>query len=112
MRRLIFGVVFLALLTASSVFADPPDLLKISDIKFGTKAVGFSVFRGIEPEKFDVELRNPVDYMGRVLILARVSGGPLETPLEKIGALSGMSGSPVFVNCSSYQECVNRGVLV
>src|SRR3989338_9053215 len=93
----------------SSSSRQTPKILKLSEIQFDTQAVGFSVFRGVEPEKFDVQLRNVFDAGWFSMIVARISGGPMETPLEKIGAVAGMSGSPIFVgDCDSRDECVSK----
>ncbi|OGN03833.1 MAG: hypothetical protein A2655_01055 [Candidatus Yanofskybacteria bacterium RIFCSPHIGHO2_01_FULL_43_42] len=95
----------------SPVFADVPKILTLSEIQAGTKAVGFTVFSGVEPQRFDVVLGEPIDAGGFYYVLIKVSGGPMETPLEKIGAMSGMSGSPIFVDCQEYKECVKSGTL-
>ncbi len=72
------------------------DYIKIDDIEPGMKGYGFSVFKGWEPEKFDVEI---IDVMKnaspkRSFILARLKG----QNLEYSGVIAGMSGSPVYVN--------------
>ena len=97
---------------AVSAYASKPKVLAISDVKSGTKAIGFSVFSGTEPQEFNVALGELVIFGGNTFILARVSGGPLEVPLEKFGAIPGMSGSPVFIGCSNYDECIRQGTLV
>lgn len=66
-----------------------------SDIRPGMKGYGLSVFRGWEPERFEVEV---IDVMRNKLtagdiILVRVSGAGL----EKSGVIAGMSGSPVYL---------------
>lgn len=57
---------------------------------------GRTVFEGDRIETFGVEilgvLRNP--FPGRSIVLARLSGGPL----ERTGVMQGMSGSPVYVD--------------
>jgi hypothetical protein len=72
-------------------------LFPISEIRPGLKGVGRTVFEGDKVEEFQVEilgiLKNAVAPK-RDLILARLSGGPL----EKTGVISGMSGSPVYVD--------------
>lgn len=107
-----FLMILFMFMIGPPVFADTPKILRISEIKPGTQAVGFSVFRGVEPKKFDVELREVADAEGFDLIIARVSNGPMETPLEKMGAIAGMSGSPIFVGgCLEVKECVSKAVL-
>ena len=113
MHRVLLSSLLFILLTSSPVFADTPKILKMSEVRFGTKAVGFSVFRGVEPEKFDVQLREVNNVGGFPIILSRISKGPMETPLEKIGAIAGMSGSPIFVgDCLDLEECVSKVVLL
>jgi len=73
-----------------------PLILPIDSIKPGMKGVGYSVFSGTKPEKFNVEI---IDVMRRVsprgdIILARLSGAGL----EQSGVIAGMSGSPVYIN--------------
>src|SRR3989344_2553534 len=97
---------------AVDAWAYKPKILQLKDLHPGTKAIGFSVFKGVEPEPFDVVLGNTIDNMGSSLILARISGGPMDTTLEKIGAISGMSGSPIFVGCNDLDDCVKNGILV
>ncbi len=60
------------------------------------KAVGKTVFSGARIESFDVEILGVLDNIGpkQSLILARLSGGPL----DKTGVLQGMSGSPVYID--------------
>ena len=101
-------------------FANIPKILLLKDLKPGTRAIGFSVFKGVEPQPFDVLIGNTTNFMGGSLILSRVSGGPMETLLEEIGAISGMSGSPVFIDCinkklseeAQLEYCISSGTLV
>ena len=117
--RLLLMSLFLLIFTDVS-FAKTPKILKLENLKPGTKAIGFSVFRGVEPEPFDVVLGEPTKNGGLDLILARLSGGPMETLLEKIGPIAGMSGSPIFIECGDNKitseeklaDCVENGVLV
>jgi len=72
-------------------------LFPVSEIRPGLKGVGRTVFEGDKVEEFQVEilgvLKNALAPK-RDVILARLSGGPL----EKTGVISGMSGSPVYVD--------------
>src|SRR3989344_9691178 len=70
--RLLLSLVISFLLVSGSAFAKTPKILKISDLKSGTKAIGFSVFKGIEPEHFDVELGEATEPLQLNLILARL----------------------------------------
>lgn len=71
-------------------------VLPLDEVRAGMVGEGRTVFRGKEIETFGVEilgvLRNP--FPGRSIILARLSGGPL----EHTGVIQGMSGSPVTVD--------------
>ncbi len=57
---------------------------------------GLSVFRGQEPERFEVEILGNMAgvTVGDDYILAKLSGAGL----EKTGVIAGMSGSPVYVD--------------
>lgn len=72
-------------------------LFPIADIKPGLKGVGRTIFEGDHIEEFQVEilgiLKNSLAPK-KDLILARLSGGPL----EKTGVIAGMSGSPVYID--------------
>ncbi|PIR41726.1 MAG: hypothetical protein COV30_02250, partial [Candidatus Yanofskybacteria bacterium CG10_big_fil_rev_8_21_14_0_10_37_15] len=103
---------FLFLFTPSFLFADVPKIFKVSEIKANTKAIGFSVFKGVVPEPFDVILLEPIRMMDSYLILIRISGGPMDTPLEKIGGVAGMSGSPIYLgDCHDFKDCENKAPL-
>lgn len=70
--------------------------LSPEEIKPGMTGYGLSVFRGWEPEKFEVEI---IDVMKNVtpngnVILARLKG----QGLENSGVIAGMSGSPVYID--------------
>ncbi|GEM_PF-7107998 len=108
-----FSVFILIGFFAVDAWADKPKILDLKDLEPGTQAIGFSVFKGVEPQPFDVQLRGFIDAGGFNLILSHISGGPMETPLEKIGAISGMSGSPIFVgDCVELEECTSKAVLL
>ena len=88
----------LSLLAGAAVVpgAAAQSVLPLDEVRAGMVGEGRTVFRGEEIETFGVEilgvLRNP--FPGRSVILARLSGGPL----EHTGVLQGMSGSPVTVD--------------
>jgi hypothetical protein len=70
--------------------------LPTSEIRPGLKGVGRTVFEGDKIEEFQVEILGVMKNVlapKHDLILARLSGGPL----EKTGVIAGMSGSPVYV---------------
>lgn len=69
--------------------------LPFADVRAGMRGTGRTVFAGTRIETFDVEILGTLPNIGpdRNLILARLSGGPLETT----GVLAGMSGSPITI---------------
>jgi len=68
----------------------------LKDIKPGMRGTGRTVFSGARIEEFQVEILGILDNIGpkESLILARLSGGPL----EHTGVMQGMSGSPVYID--------------
>jgi len=64
-------------------------------LKPGMKGVGKTVFQGMKVEEFGVEILGVLKKWRPKgdLILAKLSGGPL----EKTGVIAGMSGSPVYI---------------
>ena len=69
----------------------------IEEIRAGQSGTGRTVFSGTAIEEFDVEILGALkNYTGpkSSVILGRLSGGPL----ERTGVISGMSGSPVYVD--------------
>jgi hypothetical protein len=81
---------FAAALSAQSA------LFPIKDIKPGMRGTGRTVFSGNKIEDFQVEILGVLENIGpkESLILARLSGGPL----EHTGVMQGMSGSPVYID--------------
>src|SRR5208282_4755162 len=76
---------------------DNLQLFPIADIKPGLKGVGRTIFQGDQIAEFQVEILGLLKNVlapKRDLILARLSGGPL----EKTGVIAGMSGSPVYID--------------
>ena len=67
----------------------------VKDLKPGMRGVGKTVFAGDRIEDFQVEILGVLDNIGpkQSLVLARLSGGPL----ERTGVMQGMSGSPVYI---------------
>jgi len=76
--------------------ASPPEILPFSQVRAGMKGSGLTVFSGTLVERFDAEILGTLENTGpqQNLILARLSGGPL----ERTGVMEGMSGSPVYVD--------------
>jgi hypothetical protein len=70
--------------------------MAIDEVRPGMKGVGRTVFEGTKIEDFQVEIMGVLRNVQprQDLILARLSGGPL----EKTGVIQGMSGSPVYID--------------
>ena len=71
-------------------------ILPLDQVKAGMKGKGRSVFQGNRIEEFDVEIIGVLKNLQpkKSIILARLEGGIL----EETGVISGMSGSPVYVD--------------
>src|SRR5216117_3906240 len=100
MNKRIAGFLFLflasLLATSLSAFAQAPKFFPVSEIRQGMKGTGRTVFQGTAIEDFQVEILGVLKNYGpkQDMILARLSGGPL----EKTGVIQGMSGSPVYID--------------
>ncbi|HON41906.1 MAG TPA: SpoIVB peptidase S55 domain-containing protein, partial [Bacillota bacterium] len=72
------------------------DTIDVSELRPGMKGHGMTVFRGLEPESFDVEVIGIIRRGGQLgnMVLVRVSGAAVEAAG---GVAEGMSGSPVYV---------------
>jgi hypothetical protein len=74
-----------------------PPIFPLSQVHAGLHGVGRTIFTGDKIDEFQVEilgvLKNAIAPQ-RDLILARLTGGPL----AKTGVISGMSGSPVYID--------------
>lgn len=94
-RLLVLTFVLVAVLLTSTIQAT--DYVKVSDIRPGMKAYGLTVFRGTEPERFDVEVLG-ISSFPRLgpKVFVRVSGGP-ENIINRCGTIiAGISGSPIY----------------
>jgi hypothetical protein len=85
-----------AALALAAVLSAQTALFPLKDLKPGMHGTGRTVFNGNKIEDFQVEILGVLDNIGpkESLILARLSGGPL----EHTGVMQGMSGSPVYVD--------------
>ncbi len=85
-----------ALLSCGAVLAAQTPILPLSEVRQGMRGVGKTIFQGDRIEEFQAEILGVLENAGpkQSIILARLSGGPL----ERSGVLQGMSGSPVYVN--------------
>jgi hypothetical protein len=70
--------------------------LTFDEVERGMKGTAKTVFQGTQIEEFEVEILGKLANIGpgQNLILGRCSGGPL----AETGVLSGMSGSPVYID--------------
>jgi hypothetical protein len=68
----------------------------LKDVRAGMHGTGRTVFTGSKVEEFQVEILGVLDGAGpkQSLILARLSGGPL----DHAGVMEGMSGSPIYLD--------------
>ena len=84
-----------AVFALAAVLPAQPNFFPLKDVKAGMRGVGKTVFNGNQIEDFQVEVLGVLDNVGpkQSLILARLSGGPL----EHTGVMQGMSGSPVYI---------------
>lgn len=88
--------VFLGLLCQPVRAQAPRDWIALDEIEGGQTGYGLSVFAGSEPERFELEVLGVLENTSpdRSYILARLTGQNLESH----GVISGMSGSPVFID--------------
>jgi SpoIVB peptidase S55 len=86
---------FVPLIVASGLFSQT-SIFPLRDIRAGQRGIGRTVFSGNKIEEFQVEILGVLENVGpkQSIILARLSGGPL----ERTGVMQGMSGSPVYIN--------------
>ncbi|MGA2715953.1 MAG: SpoIVB peptidase S55 domain-containing protein [Bryobacteraceae bacterium] len=84
-----------ALLTVS-VSQAALSIMPLKDVRAGMHGIGKTVFSGDKVEDFQVEILGVLENTGpkENIILARLSGGPL----EHTGVMQGMSGSPVYID--------------
>ncbi|MFL6468137.1 MAG: SpoIVB peptidase S55 domain-containing protein, partial [Pyrinomonadaceae bacterium] len=94
----LFGIssVFGQQMAAGTVSSASAGFLPLSEVREGMKGTARTVFRGTEPEEFNVEILGVVP--GGVgpkqdMIVGRISGGPA----DRTGVFAGMSGSPVYI---------------
>ncbi len=75
---------------------DMSQFMPVEEIRPGMKGIGLSVFQGTTRDTFEVEILGVLENVGpgRDLILGRAHS----ELLEKTGIVSGMSGSPVYVD--------------
>src|SRR5215204_4932436 len=96
LRAFYYSITVACLLGMAAQAPPPLEFFPISDIRPGLKGVGRTVFSGTTVEEFQVEILGVLENAGpkQSIILARLSGGPL----ERTGVMQGMSGSPVYID--------------
>ncbi|MCU0245376.1 MAG: hypothetical protein MUC42_02310 [Bryobacter sp.] len=87
---------FLLVWCTVSLAAAQVAILPLAEVRPGLRATGKTVFESNRIEEFQAEILGVLEDVGpgQSIILARLSGGPL----ERTGVLQGMSGSPVYAN--------------
>lgn len=85
-----------AVFTLAAALSAQTAFFPLRDVRPGMRGMGRTVFAGNQIDEFQVEILGVMDNAGpkQSLILARLSGGPL----EHTGVLEGMSGSPVYID--------------
>ena len=85
-----------AVFALATALAAQTGFFPLKDVKPGMRGTGRTVFSGSQVDEFQVEILGVLDNVGpkESLILARLSGGPL----EHTGVMAGMSGSPVYID--------------
>jgi len=85
-----------AVIALAAALAAQTPFFPLKEVRPGMRGVGRTVFSGSKIEEFQVEIIGVLDNIGpkESLILARLSGGPL----EHAGVMQGMSGSPVYLD--------------
>lgn len=83
-------------LLGAAIGQSAPDFIHVDEIRAGMKGYGLSVFRGTEPERFDVEVIDVLHNFrpNQDLILIRTPH-PL---LDRARGVAGMSGSPIYLD--------------
>ncbi len=81
-----------------SPFFDPQTMLPTDEVQRGMKGVVKTVYQGTTISQDEVEILGVVQKfnLGEDIILGKMLSGPVCE--KKIGVISGMSGSPVYVN--------------
>ncbi len=94
LKNLSLGLILTVLVFPNAI--GETEILPFEDIRTGMKGVGKTVFNGTKVEEFQVEILGKTENAGpkQNIIYARLSGDPL----EKTGILSGMSGSPIYID--------------
>ena len=101
---LLFGLILIGLITVPSIQAEKVkflgedvEIMPLSDIKPGMVGYGLSVFKGFQPERFEVKIEAIVPFVkNKYIIWAKAWGGP-DNIVNRAGIIAGMSGSPIYL---------------
>ena len=98
-KTAVFLVSVIILMFITSVSADAaaaPGIITPDEIRPGMKGYGLTVFKGTEPEKFDVVVEDVVHnfMLKQDIILIRC----IHPVTDKAGVIGGMSGSPIYIS--------------
>ena len=93
----IFVFTFVSFAQNTNISKKTTVFFPVSELKEGMKGTAWTVFRGSEPEEFNVEIIGVVP--GAIgpkqdLIVGRISGGSA----DRTSVFAGMSGSPVYID--------------
>ena len=99
-----FGLFLIGLVIVPSVRAqkvkflgEDVDILPLKDVKPGMIGYGLSVFKGFQPERFEVKIEAIVPFIkNKYIIWAKAWGGP-DNIVSRAGIIAGMSGSPIYL---------------
>ncbi len=106
MRRLVITALLAALVTVSAAAqssrqdnnnAPRDQFFPVEQVKPGMRAVGYTVFSGAEPRKFELEILGVLTGFpnpGQNAVLSKLLG----EELNHTGVFQGMSGSPVYID--------------
>ena len=94
-NEIVRRLAILAIWALTPVLMAQTEFFSVKDVKPGMHGTGRTVFSGNRIDEFQVEILGVLDNVGpkESLVLARLSGGPL----EHTGVMQGMSGSPVYI---------------
>jgi len=88
-------IILLVLLVLFKLFSFS-EIMKLNEIKVGMEGVGKTIYKGTNIESFKFKILGFIESFsaGKTLIIAEL----FSPELEKGGIVSGMSGSPVYIN--------------
>ena len=83
---------------AIAIEFNPDTMMRLADVRAGMTGACRTVLQGTTIEEFPVEIVGVLEkqWSGGSIILFRITSGPLVE--KKLGILSGMSGSPIYIN--------------